>query len=304
MAGALTQLPASLRQPFTLKAYWEVTKPKIWYLLAFTSIIASVVAARGKGLALEPFLLANIAVVLGSAGSNTVTSYIDRDIDAIMNRTKRRPIPTGLIKPSMALAYGLILISLSLLFSSLVSPLVGAFMALGIFDNVIVYSLWLKRRSPWNIILGGLSGGFPTLIGYSAISNQISLEPVMMAGLVFIWIPVHIWSLALRFKEDYEKAKVPMLPVVKSEEFSVRIIAFSTVAMVTFSLLLYLLGIFGRFYLYSAGILGSLILAVSSWLIWKPGKEKAWLLFKFSSPYLALIFVAMAVDAQLSPFNG
>jgi len=176
-------------------------------------------------------------VAAGSAAADTLTGYNDRDIDAIMDRTKQRPIPSGRISPHNALAFGLILAAISLVLAWLINIWAFALMGFGLFDNIIVYSKWLKRTSRTNIILGGFSGGVPAMIGYVSVTTQNIEIGLIMAGLVFLWIPTHIWSLALHVREDYRKAGVPMLPVVSGEKKSVRIIAGTTLMMVLFSIL-------------------------------------------------------------------
>jgi len=283
-----------------IKAYYEVTKPRVWYLLVFTALGGYVVAA---GRSIEPYLfvLTIVAVTLGAAGANTITCYIDRDIDAVMDRTRLRPIPSRRIYPAeKALYYGLALALSSVALSLLINPIVALLMVFGLVDNVLIYSKVLKRRNPVSIILGGFSGGAPTLIGYAAVKNTIDLTSLLMAALVVLWIPGHIWSLALYAKEDYAKAKVPMLPVVVSESVAVRCIASTSILMVAFSIGIYFVGAFGVTYLTTAAILGAVALAVNFWLVVKPSRERAWIGFKLSSPYLAIIFLAMMLDKILA----
>jgi len=279
-----------------VKAYYEVTKPRVWYLLVFTALGGYVVAA---GRSIDPYLFALtiIAVTLGSAGANAITCYIDRDIDAVMDRTRLRPIPTRRIYPAKkALYYGLALALMAVALTLFINPIVALLMVFGLVDNIIIYSKLLKRRNPVNIILGGFSGGAPALIGYAAVKSTIDLTSLLMAALVVLWIPGHIWSLALYARDDYAKAKVPMLPVVVSESVAVRCIASTSILMVAFSINIYFVGAFGAIYLTAAAILGALALAVNFWLVVKPSKERAWVGFKLSSPYLALIFLAMMLD--------
>jgi len=279
-----------------VKAYYEVTKPRVWYLLVFTALGGYVVAAGGS---IDPylFMLTIVAVTLGSAGANTITCYIDRDIDAVMNRTRLRPIPSRRIYPAeKALYYGLTLAILSVALAMLINPLATLLMVFGLVDNIVIYSKVLKRRNPISIILGGFSGGAPTLIGYAAVKNTIDLTSLLMAALVVLWIPGHIWTLALYARDDYARARVPMLPVVVEERVAVRCIASTSILMVAFSLGIYFVGAFGAIYLTAAAILGAVVLAVNFWLVVKPSKERAWVGFKLSSPYLALIFLAMMLD--------
>ena len=280
-------------------AYFEVTKPKIWVLLAFTAFGGFVVAS-GKEMSWITGIVMLLAVILGSAGANTLTNYIDRDIDAVMNRTKLRPLPTHRISPaSRALIFGLILSVISLLLAASLNLLSFIFLLLGIFDNVIIYSRIMKRRSPLNIIMGGFSGGMPVLIGYVAVTNEVTIFSLLLAAIVVIWTPTHIWSLALHSKEDYAKVNVPMLPVVVKERTAVRIIAIASILMVVFSLVIPLYYPLGLIYFISAAILGVAMLVLNLWLFLKPTKEVSWIVFKASSPYLGLIFTALILDALI-----
>ena len=281
------------------KNYFELTKPKIWYLLVFTSFGSAITASLLFHISVQPltwlFLLGGVAA--GSAAADTLTGYNDRDIDAIMDRTKGRPIPSGRISARHALIFGLILAAVSLLFAWSINILAFVLMALGLFDNIIVYSKWLKRKSQLNIILGGFSGGAPALIGYVAVTTQHIELGLVMAALVFLWIPTHIWSLSLHVKKDYTKAGVPMLPVVSSEERSVRVIAGTTLMMVLFSILPFFLKQFGLIYVITAIVFGAAMVGLSIWLLLRPSERASWTVFKFSSPYLTALFIAFMVDA-------
>lgn len=283
----------------TVRNYYELTKPKIWYLLVFTAFGAALTASLLFDISIQPltWLLLIGGVAAGSAAADTLTGYNDRDIDAIMDRTRGRPIPSGRVSPQKALIFGLILTAISLIFSWFINIWAFALMAFGLFDNIIVYSKWLKRRSQLNIILGGFSGAAPAMIGYVAVTTQNIEIGLVMAGLVFLWIPTHIWSLALHFKRDYTKAGIPMLPIVSSEKKSVRIIAWTTLMMVVFSILPFFFNQFGLIYLITAGIFGVAMIGVSIWLLTKPSEKVSWIVFKFSSPYLTALFIAFMVDA-------
>lgn len=292
-------IPRQITVGNRFKNYYELTKPKIWYLLVFTAFGAALSASFIFHIPLSPLkwglLIGGVAA--GSAAADTLTGYNDRDIDAIMDRTKGRPIPSGRITPRNALVFGLILAAISLVCAWFINILAFGLMTFGLFDNIIVYSKWLKRTSQSNIILGGFSGGAPALIGYVAVTTMHIEIGLVMAGLVFLWIPTHIWSLALHVKKDYTKARVPMLPVVSTEKSSVRIIAGTTLMMVLFSILPFFFNEFGMIYLATASVFGVVMMALSIWLLFKPNERASWMVFKFSSPYLTALFIAFMVDA-------
>jgi protoheme IX farnesyltransferase len=282
----------------TLKNYVEVTKPPIVFLLVFTCLATMIVAWSHTLTPFSPSLLAValIAITAAAAGCDVLTSYIDRDIDAIMYRTKHRPIPSGRISPGKALEWGLTLSIIGLILACWINPLSFLWIALGIIDNVVVYSLVLKRRNPLNIILGGVSGGLPVMFGWSAVTNNIGLLPVLLAALVVLWIPGHIWSLAIFTKEDYERARVPMLPVVTRLSTALRCIVSTVVLMIPFSLWIYFEGRFGLIYLLVACAFGVWALYVNLNLFLHPTKQMAYTAFKVSSPYLFALFFGMIVD--------
>ncbi len=292
-----------------IKVYYEVTKPKIWYLLVFTAIGAAFTASNLYHIPISALTWSLLvgSVIAGSAAANTLTNYNDRDIDAIMERTKDRPIPSRRIFPAeKALYFGLILTVISLVSSFAINMWAGIFMAFGLADNILIYSKLLKRRSRTNIVLGGFSGGAPAMIGYVAVTTTGLWDlGLVMAGLVFVWIPMHIWSLTLHVKDDYNKVNVPMLTAVESEKTSVRVIAGTTLMMVLFSIIpFFMIGtsgkhLFHEVYLYTAIVSGAIMVALSIWLLVKPSEKASWTLFKFSSPYLAILFIALMIDSAL-----
>jgi heme o synthase len=286
----------------SVRNYIEVTKPKSVALLVFTSIATMAIAAVSfKSFIPSQILAGFFAVTAASAGCNTVTCYVDRDIDRVMRRTSHRPIPTRRIAPAeRALVWGLGLIALGLLVGIWLNLASFLILMLGVLDNVVIYSLWLKRRSPLNIVLGGFSGGLPAMFGWSAITGTITLLPILLAALVVLWIPSHIWSLAILSKEDYALAGVPMLPVVMKERAALRCIVATVVLMIPFSFAIYLVGGFGWIYALSAFSLGAIVLLLNVYLFFRPTKENAYRAFKISSPYLFLLFSAMVIDMVLS----
>ncbi|HET6458015.1 MAG TPA: heme o synthase [Nitrosopumilaceae archaeon] len=297
-----------------IKVYYELTKPKIWYLLVFTAFGAAVTASNiyHIEISLATWALMLGGVAAGSAAANTLTNYHDRDIDAIMERTKNRPIPSRRIfPPEKARNFGLILAVISLVCSFSISFTssfwngiwAGIFMAFGLADNILVYSYLLKRKSRTNIVLGGFSGGAPAMIGYVAVTTHGLWDlGLVMAGLVFVWIPMHIWALTLHFKDDYNKVNVPMLTAVQSEKTSVRVIAGTTLMMVLFSIIPFFLTnngekIVNDVYLYTAIVSGAIMLILSIWVLTKPSEKTSWTLFKFSSPYLAILFIGLMIGS-------
>lgn len=297
--------------------YYELTKPKIWYLLVFTAFGATLTASNIYHIEISPatWVLMLFSVAAGSAAANTLTNYHDKDIDAIMERTKNRPLPSKRIYPAeKARNFGLALAAISLILAfgiSFTTTLeqglwATTFIAFGLLNNVLVYSYLLKRNSRTNIILGGLCGGAPPMIGWVAVTmTDLWTMGLAMAGLVFIWIPMHIWALTLHFKEDYNKVNIPMLTAVQSEKTSARVIAGSTFVMVLFSIVPFFLtldngkAMVGSIYLWTAIASGALMIILSAWVIAKPKEKAAWTLFKFSSPYLTILFIALMIDSAL-----
>lgn len=283
----------------TIKGYVEVTKPPIVLLLVFTSV-ATMIVAWNKTLVnfnATLFVIAGAAITAASAGCDTLTSYIDRDIDAIMDRTKHRPIPTGRVSATGALVWGLLLSGIGLALAFFINLISFLWVALGVLDNVVIYSLLLKRRSPINIILGGISGGLPVMFGWSAVTNSITLLPVLFAALVVLWIPGHIWSLAIFTRNDYARAQVPMLPVVTELKTALRCIVSTIVLMIPFSLWIFFQGQFGLIYLSVALLFGLAVLYVNFQLFLHPTDKMAYSAFKISSPYLFMLFLAMIIDS-------
>ncbi len=277
--------------------YVEVTKPSTVALLVFTCLGAMVAAGGVGGLSMGGWVLALVAITAGCAAADTLTCYIDRDIDALMDRTKGRPLPGKRIyPPEKALAWGLFLAALSLGLSFLLNSLAALWMFLGLFDNVVVYSLLAKRRTCTNILLGSISGGMPALFGWTAVQGNITWTAVLISLLVITWTPNHIWNLAIRYREDYTRADIPMLPVVTNLRRAVSLIALSVPLMVAESLLLGIVGKFGAIYFVVASVGGLVSLAGHVYLVLRPTERNAWLMFKLSSLYLALVFTGMMVD--------
>ncbi len=282
----------------SLNNYWELIKPKIVLLLVFTGLAAMLVAYKEVDKAPNALQLAVgfTAIFLGSAGAEVLTNYHDRDIDGIMRRTRNRPIPSGRVSGRNALIFGFVASILSVALAYWFNWLAAFFMLFGLVDNVVVYSLWLKRRSWLNIILGGVSGGMPVLVGYAAVADSVSWLAVFMSAMVIVWIPTHIWSLALRIKNDYLEAKVPMLPVIVNARLATIAIAFTSALLAAFSFAVILVAKVSPFYVASAAIAGAIMLGYSVKLTVDRSEKTAWTLFKISSPYLAVIFTVLVLN--------
>ena len=287
----------------SLGNYWRLTKPRIWGLLVFTGAIAMVVAYKetpSSSLTPSLALACVVSLTLGSASADVLTNYHDRDIDGVMKRTMKRAIPSGEVKPARALAFGLVMAVLSVgLPLLLINPLSAAFMLVGLLDNVVVYSLLLKRRSWLNIVLGGISGGMPVLVGYAAAADAVTPLALYMSILVMVWIPTHIWSLAIFNKDDYEAAKVPMLPVVFGDKVASVCIAGTSALLTVFSVAIFLFTPVSVYYTATAIALGAVVLAYSAKLAFDRQRKTAWTLFKLTSPYLTLIFLVLGITLWL-----
>lgn len=279
----------------TIGAYISLTKPRIIELLLVTTLPAMIVAQDGI-----PSLWLMIATLVGGAiaagGANTINCYIDRDIDAIMRRTQRRPIPAGTIPADRALAFGIALSVISFVFMTATINLLSAALAMSaILFYVFIYTLWLKRSTVENIVIGGAAGAIPPLCGWAAVTNSLDAAPLIMFAIIFLWTPPHFWALAISYASDYANAGVPMLPVQHAPQARRRSLVYAVVT-VAVSLTLFLTGSVGIIYLALAAFFG----AIFVWLAWKqllnPTTRAAMLLFRYSTTYLALIFGAMVVD--------
>lgn len=282
----------------TVKVYILLTKPRVWWLLAFTGAAGVVAGANGFP---EPviFSLAMASIVLGVSGTEATSNYLERSLDATMKRTSRRVLPKGLINPPWkALVFGLSLMASSLIIAFYINWMTLFFMASGMFNYLVVYVMWAKKRTPLNIVLGSYAGGAPLMAGYTAVNFWPTLEAFILAALIVLWIPPHIWSLALLYKEDYLQARVPMLPTVVSESAAIRCIASTTLISVLFTFLLYFLypAKYGLIYLIAAIAGGILISLPAASLVISPSRKTAYILFKITSPQLFLIMTAVILD--------
>ncbi len=276
-----------------------MTKPRIVFLLDLTAVTAFLVARPTLDLIRIAAVL--VAGTLASGGAGALNNYVDRELDREMRRTSQRPIPKGTITPDRALVFGLALVGSALAISILLLPLLASlFIFLGAAIYVLFYTKYLKPRTTMNIVLGGSAGSCAPLAGWAAATGSLSIPtPWLMALLVFVWTPSHFWSLALRASNDYSHAGIPMLPVVVGEKRAAQYIALNTFLLVPVSLLFVVLGEFSLLYLVVAGALGLAMILVDVKLAQNPTKAQAWTAFKISSPYLAIVFLAMVLDARL-----
>src|SRR6266540_3890037 len=281
-----------------VEAYVELTKPRVMALLLITTLAAMLIAQRGlPPLPLVLFTLLGGALAAGGAGA--INHYLDRDVDQLMDRTAARPIPAGLVSPSRALLFGTTLGALSFaVMLTFVNLLSGGLTLLALLFYVFVYTCWLKRRTPANIIIGGAAGAVPPVVGIAAVTNEISLLAACLFAIVFVWTPPHFWALSLVMRRDYEAARIPMLPIVRGDEETRRQILWYSLAMVALTVLVFTIGLLGSVYLVAAAVLGGLFIFQAVRLVRDASIEAARRLFRYSIVYLALLFVAMVVDRQ------
>ncbi len=282
-----------------LGAYWAVTDPKSASLLVFTAVTAAVVAG---GLHTPARLVqVTLALALCSMGARATANYIDRDIDALMDRTRRRPLPSGQLSASAALTLGLVLMAAGLVVAWPLGVGVVFLIVLGLADNLVVYALLTKRTSPWSIVLGAPSGGAPAFVGYVAIAGHINVTALLLLAFVLLWTPIHIWSLAIRCQDDYAHASVPMLPVAVGARRCARCIGLASVALAACTVLFVLVGGV-QLIAWIEAIVVALALALllgSAALVHAPTATHAWRLFRFTAPYLALLFALLALNAAM-----
>ncbi len=279
-----------------MAAYVALTKPRIIELLLVTTLPTMIVAQRGL-----PSIWLMVATLAGGAlaagGANAINMYVDRDIDKVMHRTQKRPLVTGAIAPRNALVFAIALEVVAFVeLWLLVNPLSAVLAVSATLFYVFVYTLWLKRTSSQNIVIGGAAGAVPVLVGWAAVTNSLSWTPAVLFAVIFIWTPPHFWALAFKYKDDYAAANVPMLPVVATfRRTAVEILCY-TVALVGVSLLLAAVAHLGPVYVVAASVLGAVFIAMSIRLWHLKTPKAAMRLFSYSITYLTLLFVFMAVD--------
>jgi protoheme IX farnesyltransferase len=286
--------PGKLRQ--TLSSYINLMKPHVTVLLLGTTVAAMAIADRGL-----PSLGLVLATLLGGAmaagSANSLNCYIDRDIDQIMGRTQRRSLPSGKVSPQNALVFGLALGIGSFIVLAVFVNLLSASLALGAnLFYVVIYTMGLKRTSPQNIVIGGAAGAVPVLVGWAAATNSITLAAIWLFAIIIFWTPPHFWALSLLIQKDYEKANIPMLPVVMGERETQKQILLYSFLLLAVTLVLFAMHAMGYIYLVAAVGLGGVMIYMAIRLVLDKTKKWARTLFWYSNCYLAAIFAVMVVD--------
>ena len=277
--------------------YFELLKPRVMSLAIFTAIIGLLVTPNHVHPLLAVFSI--IAIGAGAGAAGAINMWYDRDIDSIMDRTKSRPIPSGRVKSEEALTLGIVLSIFSIILLFVASNYIAAaFLFISIMFYTFIYTIWLKRYTPQNIVIGGAAGALPPVIGWYTVSQDFSLFPLILFMIIFLWTPPHFWALSLYRSDDYQKAGIPMLPVVKGKKITRLNIILYSLSLLIISPSLWYLGFLGNIY----GIISSLLTIVFIYFSWnvyreKVGSEPA--LFKYSILYLFLLFMVMPIDKYI-----
>ena len=288
----------------TVNAFVMLTKPRIIELLLITTV-PSMILAHGGMPRLSLVVLTIVGGALAAGGANTFNMYIDRDIDRLMERTQGRPLVTGAITPRSALLFGIALEVVAFVLFYLFVNWLSAVLALGAcLFYVFVYSLWLKRTSKQNIVIGGAAGAAPALIGWAAVTGSLGLNPIILFAIVFFWTPPHFWALAIKYADQYEAASVPMLPVVTSIKATATRMVIYTVVIFGLSIWFHVAADMGFVYLSVALIGGLVFLWRTLGLLRKPTSVQAMKVFTYSNVYLGALFIAMAIDVLTYGVTG
>jgi len=283
----------------TIGSYIALTKPRIIELLLITTVPTMVLAERGWP-STWLVVITLVGGTLAAGGANAINMYVDRDIDKLMERTKNRPLVTGVIAPRNALIFAVVLEILAFAVLWTGANLLSAVLALSATAFYVgVYTLWLKRTSRQNIVIGGAAGAVPVLVGWAAVQNDLSWTPIVLFGVMFFWTPPHFWALAIKYADDYRAANVPMLPAVVPFEHAVRQMVGHTLAMVACSLILIPVADLGLLYSVTAVVLGATFIGATIWLGKHPTASASMRVFGFSITYVTVLFAAMTLDVLL-----
>ncbi|MBK9122241.1 MAG: protoheme IX farnesyltransferase [Chloroflexi bacterium] len=282
----------------TLRSYLALAKLRIVLLLVFTTVTAMFIAADGAPRA-DILILTTLGGALAAGGASAVNQFWDRDMDAKMSRTARRPIPAGRVSPTNALIYGIALIAWATFILSMVNWLTALLALGGAFYYIVIYTMILKRNTVVNILIGGGAGAMPVLVGWAAVTGTVGFEALILFAIVFYWTPPHSWALALLVNTDYARADVPMMPVARGEEATRQQILLYSVQLLLVSVMPFLFGTLGGIYLVGAVVLGIGLVYMSVRLIRLKDKAIARATYKYSTSYLAFLFLLMIVDRIL-----
>jgi heme o synthase len=296
-AGVATRERTRRLTAAVVRDYVSLTKPKVQSLLLFTTVTTMYVAGTPS---IGLVVLTCLGGALSAGGAGAINHYLDRDIDALMDRTADRPVPSGRVSPRAALVYGVVLGIASFVLLATTVNLLAAVLALGgLLGYVLVYTLWLKRTTPQNIVIGGAAGAVPPLVAWAATTGRLSGSALYLFAIVFYWTPPHFWALSLLMKDDYERARVPMLPVVRGERETRRQIVLYSLLLVAVTMLPFAGRLFDGIYLVAALVLGGALMTLALRLSRHADRMSALRLYLFSLAYLALLFTAMVADARL-----
>ena len=275
--------------------FWQLLKPRVMSLVIFTGFAGMFLAPAG----IHPllFCISLFAIAAGAGASGAINQWYDRDIDAVMARTRHRPVPSGAVEPAEALSFGLVVSALSVLLLGLASNwLAAGLLAFTIFFYAVVYTVWLKRSTPQNIVIGGAAGALPPVVGWAAVTGSLSVEPLLLFAIIFMWTPPHFWALALFRNEDYTRAGVPMMPVVAGERETRRQILIYAVLLAPLAVVPSMIGMASIAYGTLSAALGINFIRLSWTLYRKPSDDAAKRLFGFSILYLFLLFLGLVID--------
>lgn len=293
--------PVSVGFADTVRGYVNLTKPRIIVLLLITTFCGMVMAQRGLP-TFELILTTMIGGAFAAGGANAINCYIDRDIDVLMHRTRGRSVPAGRVEPSRALVFGVVLGLLAFAVLALFANVLTAVLAeVGLLFYVLVYTGYLKRNTPQNIVIGGAAGAMPPMVGWVAVTGRVDLLALYLFAIIFFWTPPHFWALSLLTSQDYARANVPMLPLVFGESETRRQILLYSILLVAVTLLVFSGRAMGLVYLGAATILGAGLIFYAVRLLQGGGSRRARQLFMYTNIYLALLFAAMAVDRLMTP---
>jgi len=278
--------------------FWQLLKPRVMSLVIFTGFVGMFLAPADMHPLL--FIISLFAIAAGAGASGAINQWYDRDIDAVMERTRRRPVPSGAVEPAEALSFGLVISTLSVLLLGLAANwLAAGLLAFTIFFYGAIYTIWLKRSTPQNIVIGGAAGALPPVIGWAAVTGGLSIEPLILFAVIFMWTPPHFWALALFRNDDYRRANVPMMPVVAGEAETRRQILIYALLLAPLALVPALIGMTSMAYGIVAAALGLNFVRLS-WMLYRRSDDAAAKrLFAFSILYLFLLFLGLVIDRAL-----